>query len=103
LYNFYKKIIHLRQTHEALANGNYQTLQNNNDHVLSFLRYQKDKAVIVIINLSNADQQAYIDLAESKIKLQKPKQLYGNAKANTSSNTLSVNTPAYGITLWETR
>jgi glycosidase len=94
-------MIRLRQTHPEFINGNYQTLQNKNDYVLSFLRNEKDKAAIVIINFSNEEQQVMINSTNNKMKFQNAQQLWSSAKANVSAGTLSVNMPAYGIGVWE--
>ncbi len=98
LYNFYKKIIHLRQSHSELINGKYQSLPNDNDKVFSFLR--KDKgAICVVVNLSDQMQQATMDISsESGRSLD---QLWGNEKGRISDNHLSVSLPAYGIEVWQ--
>jgi alpha-amylase len=102
LYNFYKRIIHLRQTHSEFVNGKYQTLRNDNDSVFSFLRYESYKAgIVVVLNLSNEAQQTDIDITNIKIKFRNFGQLYGDSRANISSNNLSVNIPPYGIEVWE--
>jgi glycosidase len=98
LYNFYKKMIHLRQSHSELINGKYQTLPNNNDKVFSFLR--KDKGTIcIVVNLSDQTQQATLDF--SSINARMMNQLWGDAKGKISGNGLSVTLPSYGIEVWQ--
>ena len=98
LYNFYKKMIHLRQSHSELINGKYQTLSNNNDKVFSFLRKDED-AICVVINLSDQMQQATVDISSEKVRALD--QLWGNEKGKISGNSLSVSLPAYGIEVWQ--
>lgn len=61
LFNFYKKIIKLKQSNSALANGNYENVENNNNKVFSFCRKDKNKTVMVVVNLSKENQTATID------------------------------------------
>lgn len=58
LYNDYKKLIRLKQSNPALANGQYALAQNNNPSVFSFYRIFKKKRVLVAVNLSDAHQNA---------------------------------------------
>lgn len=57
LHHFYKKLFLLRKTHPAMVCNagpeNLQLLKNGVDHhVLSFLRQQGDRSVVVLINFS---------------------------------------------------
>lgn len=97
LWNFYRSLIKVRQAHSELFNGRYQTLQNNNDKVFSFLRYENNNASVVVINLSDGPQQAIVSLSSTKITVKKTETLFGNEKAATANNGLLVSLPAYGI------
>ncbi len=101
LWGFYKTIIHLHQSNAALAIGKYQTLTNNSEKIFSFLRYEKNKAVVVAVNLSDADQQAVIDLSNSKVRPTKHTILFGKENAGLSNNSLSVHLPPYAMDVWE--
>lgn len=61
LYNFYKKMIHLRNSHLALSLGTYQNAPNNNQSVLSFYRLSEKQKVLVIVNLSSEAQRYQMD------------------------------------------
>ena len=56
LFNFYKKLIRLKQNNPALANGTYENAGNNNNKVFSFYRTYKYKKVLVAVNLSDEKQ-----------------------------------------------
>ncbi len=56
LYYFYFKTIHLRQNNPALSVGAYQNLPNDNPAVLSFYRVSNKQKVLVIVNLSDKQQ-----------------------------------------------
>lgn len=57
LYSFYKKIIKLKQSNAALANGSYENVENINDNVFSFYRKDKQNTVLIAVNLSNKNQE----------------------------------------------
>ena len=96
LFNFYKKMIRLRQSHAELINGSYHTLSNDNDKVFSFLRKGKT-TICIAMNLSEGEQKADI----AGISGTKTNQLWGNEKGKISGNSLSISLPAYGIEIWK--
>jgi alpha-amylase len=102
LFNFYKKMIRLRQSNAALNNGNYQTLPNDNNKVFSFLRKEKN-TVCVIINLSDQMQKMTIDLPANNMEISSLVPLWGKEKGKVSGSNLSVSLPAYSIQVWEIR
>lgn len=61
LYNFYKKMIQLRNSHLALSQGTYQNAPNSNQSVLSFYRISNKQKVLVIVNLSGEAQRYQMD------------------------------------------
>jgi glycosidase len=97
LFNFYKKIIRLRQSHGELINGKYHTLANNNEKVFSFSRMGKT-AICIAINLSDKEQQAAIDVPRLSKKID---QIWGKGNGKISGKNLMVSLPAYGIAIWE--
>jgi alpha-amylase len=96
LWNFYRTMIGLRRSNPVLIKGAYKTLTNNNDKVFSFERAAGNKKVIVAINLSDKNQDASIQSTAANLK-----SLYGEAKAEVSSNGIAVSFPAYGVEVWE--
>jgi len=103
LLNFYKTIIQLRKVHPVLYDGTYQSLKNDNDQVFSFLRYEKDHAAIVVINLSELRQQVTINFSGSATSIngKQPRILYGNVQAQVQANTLSASLPQFAILVLE--
>jgi glycosidase len=69
LYVYYKKLIHLKQSNPALANGQYALAQNDNPVVFSFYRIYKQHKVLVVVNLSDATQNAVFAKADKKYSL----------------------------------
>jgi glycosidase len=60
LFTYYKKLIRLKQSNAALANGKYANAWNNNSHVFSFYRTRNHCKVLVAVNLSDAKQIAVL-------------------------------------------
>jgi len=84
LFNYYKKMIQLKQSNPALAIGHYENLSNDNSKVYSFLRTYKNHKVIVAVNLSNQLQTAYFEKSYNKTK-----PLYGTTTFNQKSLQLN--------------
>jgi alpha-glucosidase len=64
ILNWYKGVLALRHTNEALLNGEYIALNTSDPNVLSYLRKGQDKAVLVVINMSAKPQTAKFDLSQ---------------------------------------
>ena len=61
--NFYKKVLALRHTNEQLREGSYVSI-NDDPNVMAYLRSYKDKAVLVVLNMSASPQKVNLDLAK---------------------------------------
>jgi alpha-glucosidase len=59
---FYRRLLELRRTTPALLEGAYVVLNESDPNVMSYLRSYKDKAVLVVINMSGEAQKARFDL-----------------------------------------
>ena len=92
LFNHYKKMIQLKQSHPALAKGKYANLPNNNTKVYSFTRTYNSQKAIVVVNLSNEPQIANFEAANYKTV-----PLYGQARFNNNILQLA----AYEVAVFE--
>jgi glycosidase len=54
LLNLYRRLIHLRQEHEAFATGSLVPLAASSPQVAAYLRRAGDRAVLVVANLGDA-------------------------------------------------
>jgi alpha-glucosidase len=81
ILTFYKRLLALRHSNHALLDGEYVVLNPDDSNVLSYLRKYKNKAVLVILNMSADEQTVSYDL--------KP---YGFTKG--SVETLATTDPA---------
>jgi alpha-amylase len=84
LFNYYKNMIHLKQSNAALADGNYVNAINNNNKVFSFYRTYKNTKVLVAVNLSNEPQTATFENDYSKSN-----SIYGKASFKKNEIELS--------------
>ncbi|GLR15670.1 alpha-amylase family glycosyl hydrolase [Portibacter lacus] len=66
LLNFYKEIIKIRNQHEAFQNGEIVFLDNENDYVISYIRFFKEDYFLVNISLS--DEKQLINIGQFNIK-----------------------------------
>jgi alpha-glucosidase len=61
--NLYRKVLKLRHTNEALIEGKYTALNQDDPNVMSYLRTYKGKAVLVALNMSAAPQKMHFNLS----------------------------------------
>jgi alpha-glucosidase len=59
---FYKQVLKLRHTNQALLDGSYSAINENDTNVLSYLRIYKDQTVVVALNMSGSPQKLNLDL-----------------------------------------
>jgi alpha-glucosidase len=59
---FYKHVLKLRHTNQALLDGSYLAINEGDPNVLSYLRIYKDQTVIVALNMSDKPQKLDLDL-----------------------------------------
>jgi alpha-glucosidase len=66
ILEFYKKVLQLRHTNQALLEGSYQAIDESNENVLSYLRLYKDQGVVVVLNMSDKPQKVNLDLKQNR-------------------------------------
>ncbi len=64
LLNLYKKLLAWRHTNEALLDGKYTALNENDANVMSYLRTYKGKSVLVALNMSASPQKVSFKIPE---------------------------------------
>jgi len=106
LWNHHRSLIALRRGHEALINGDYRTLRNENPHILSFLRHTEDETVLVVINLDDSMEQLSIrDNGNSAFPAGSDiKRLFGTCETVWKGPTLFVrDIPPYSTQVYEVK
>jgi alpha-amylase len=75
-----------------LINGSYKTLTNNNDKVYSFERAGSGKKMIVVVNLSEKEQEAVVNTDVTAVK-----SLYEDVKPEINSNGITMYLTPYAV------
>ena len=96
LFNWTKRMIAVRQTHEAFGNGSMSFLRPRNRKVLAYLREHEGDVLLCVFNLSRSAQAVELDLSSQKGKV--PVELTG-ASPFPPIGTLPylLTLPAYGF------
>ena len=90
---FYKKVLKLRHTNQALLDGNYVPLNENDQNVLSYLRTYKDQVVLVVLNMSGAQQKVNFEM--SKNGFSSTKALVATGKSTVNGDVVTLE--PYGV------
>ena len=101
LLNFYKSLLKLRHTEPALMNGNYVTLNPDDQKVFSFLRQaptSSGRSVLVALNMSDQKQTVSFDLSKQNINAKVASVLQSNFDAGrrTTLNLNELALPPFG-------
>jgi alpha-glucosidase len=81
ILQFYKHVLALRHQDPSLREGEYIPLNEDQPNIVSYLRRYKNEAVLVVLNMSGAEQKVSFDLG---------KQGFSGASATTLLTTLSA-------------
>jgi alpha-glucosidase len=93
ILQFYKRVLQLRHTDEALLYGNYTAINKGDPNVLSYLRIYKGQGVVVSLNMSKTPQKIMLQLKREGFT--SAKGLLPTGISDPVKSTLSL--PAYGV------
>lgn len=88
--NFYKKVLALRHKNEALLEGNYGALNEDDPNVMAYVRSYKGKAVLVALNMSAAPQKAAFNLADKGFPYANLKTLVATSQSSAKGSVVSL-------------
>ena len=88
--NLYKKVLALRHTNEALLEGNYIALNEDDPNVMSYLRSYKGTAVLVVLNMSANPQKTIFNLSKQGFGRSTLKTLIASPEASVKDNAVSL-------------
>jgi len=97
--SLYKKVLALRHTNEALLEGSYTALHEDDPNVMSYLRSYKGKAVLVALNMSAVPQKATFDLSQQGFGAAALKTLIASPEA--SAKGAEVTLEPFGLLIAE--
>jgi alpha-glucosidase len=99
---FYQKLLALRHTKPALLDGDYVALNENDPNVMAYLRRYKDKAVLVVLNMSAEPQKASFDLAPQGFSSPEAKTLLTTMQGMQGQASLSeMNLASFSVYIGE--
>ena len=90
IFSLYKKVLALRHTNEALLDGSYTALNEDDPNVMSYLRSYKGKAILVALNMSATKQKAVFDLSKQGFGEAALKTLIASHAATTKANEVAL-------------
>jgi alpha-glucosidase len=99
ILNLYKKVLALRHTNQALLEGSYTALNEDDPNVMSYLRSYKEKAVLVALNMSASPQRATFNLSSQGFSQSPLKTLIASPEASTKGNEVALE--AFGLLIAE--
>ena len=95
--SFYKKVLKLRHTSRALLDGDYLPVNENDQNVLSYVRFDKSQSVVVALNMSGAEQK--VDFGFSKNGFASAKSLVATGKSSAKGDVVTLE--PYGVFIGE--
>ena len=88
LLEFYTRVLKLRHANQALLDGSYTALNENDQNVLSYLRSYKGETVLVALNMSASPQKVNFEL--SKHGFSSAKSLLATPKSSAAGDIVSL-------------
>ncbi len=94
---FYKQVLKLRHTNDALLEGSYVPLNEKDQNVLSYLRVSASKSVLVVLNMSGTRQTSHFDF--SKQRFSQIHKLIATGESSAEGTVITLG--AYGVFIGE--
>jgi alpha-glucosidase len=88
--NLYKRVLALRHTNEALLEGSYIALNEDDPNVMSYLRSYKGTGVLVVLNMSDAPRKTTFNLSKQGFGRSTLKTLIASTAASVKDNEVSL-------------
>src|SRR6202790_5634463 len=98
--NVYRQVLAMRHKEPALVNGTYAALNEDDPNVLSYLRKDKDEAILVMLNMSNTPQKVKLNLEPQGFTSPKLSVLLSTFQQSASAGTVeALELPPFGALL----
>jgi glycosidase len=88
ILNFYKRLLALRHNNQALLEGEYVALDQDDPNVLAYLRRYKNQAVLVVLNMSPTGQTLRLNFKEQGLSTGKFSTLLSTLKTTPTESKL---------------
>ncbi len=101
ILNWYRAVLRLRHDNQALLDGKYVALLENNPSVLAYLRQYKDRAVLVALNMSGTRQKVQLDLAPQGVSAKSVQTLLTTSSDKTARTLPALTLEPFGVYIGE--
>jgi len=88
--NLYKKVLALRHTNQALLEGSYIALNEDDPNVMSYLRSYRGKTVLVALNMSASPKKTIFNLSQQGFGRANLKSLIASPEASAKGNEITL-------------
>ncbi len=95
LWNTYRELIALRKAHPVLIGGRYETLENDSDDILTFLRTDGRQRALVAVNLS-----AEAESLSVPIDAKDGRKVYGSGEGQVGDHVFDGTLAGYETQVW---
>ena len=103
LWNFYARLIRLRRSNAAICKGDFRFIDNSNDQVITFLRWDEYQKILVAMNLSGENQETELTYKQLPENSKQKKLLFGTVTRDFSDfekEKLQIKLEPWGIRIW---
>ena len=101
ILNFYKNLLAMRHSDPALLDGDYVAVNESDANVYSYLRRYKNRAVLVVLNMSESSQTVSVDLTAQGFGAKQAKTLLTTAKAGDTQALGGISLAPYTVYIGE--
>ena len=101
ILNFYKNLLALRHTNQALLDGDYIALNQDDANVYSYLRRYKGQAVLVVLNMSENPQNVSFNLSKQGFSTGEAKTLLSTINGGATQKLSGMSLPSYTVYIGE--
>jgi alpha-glucosidase len=101
ILNWYKGLLALRHQNQALLEGAYISLNQNDPNVLSYLRKYNSQAVLVAINMSAAPQKVTFDLSQQGLSSEAKTLLTTQGSLRSASSVRQLSLEPFAVYVGE--
>ena len=101
ILNYYQRLLAMRHSNRALLDGKYVALNENDAHVLSYMRSYKGENVLVVLNMSDTAQKVSLDLTARGVTGQTAKTLLASFPAAAQMTVSSIEMQPFGAWIGE--
>jgi alpha-glucosidase len=98
IFNTYKELLALRRSEPALRLGSWQSVDDENPYVFSFLRRTDDETILVALNMSGEQRTVSLNLASKNVSATTATTLYASPPSAPVTTQLGhIQLVAFGV------